>query len=303
MTPADPSSSPPAQLLSDHLLSIHLLFVWIITLVFCWKVFPTIFSSSVSSAAPRSSKHSQVSRSPPSVPGSYPPSSSGDCPPPHSTNKAAMARHSVSSSKKLVSHLQLEACTKAKEAGKHPSYTSLVLSLIHHYNLDVNDPVLANSFTIFHCACLSGSLELVSSLSPIADIHRLTDHGDSPLYLAVYAAAHKAGKAGDPEQHGVEVVQHLLQAGSKVNQTNLAGFTALYQASRLSCPELVRILLDWGADAQSGTEAKAGGSTRNMSIISRSCSVVTRSMTNKVDRGEGLNKSVMMKGHTQKQKK
>ena len=69
-----------------------------------------------------------------------------------------MARHSGSSSKKLISHLQLEACTKAKEAGKHPSYTSLVLSLIHHYNLDVNDPVLANSFTIFHCACLSGSL-------------------------------------------------------------------------------------------------------------------------------------------------
>ena len=137
----------------------------------------------------------------------------------------------------------------------------------------------------------------------MADIHRLTDHGDSPLYLAVYAAAHKAGRAGDHGQAGVEVVQHLLQAGSKVNQTNLAGFTALHQASRLSCPELVRILLDWGADAQSGTEAKAGGSTRNMSIISRSCSVVTRSMTNKVDRGEGLNKSVMMKGHTQKQKK
>ena len=205
----------------------------------------------------------------------------------------------MSSSKKLISHLQLEACTKAKEAGKHPSYTSLVLSLIHHYNLDVNKPVLANSFTIFHCACLSGSLELVSSLSPMADIHRLTDHGDSPLYLAVYAAAHKAGRAGDHGQAGVEVVQHLLQAGSKVNQTNLAGFTALHQASRLSCPELVRILLDWGADAQGG----AGGSSRNMSIISRSCSVVTRSMTNKVDRGEGLYKSVMMRGNTQKQRK
>ena len=73
----------------------------------------------------------------------------------------------MSSSKKLISQLQLEACTKAKEAGKHPSYTSLVLSLIHHYNLDVNEPVLANSFTIFHCGSLSGSLEMVSSLSSI----------------------------------------------------------------------------------------------------------------------------------------
>jgi hypothetical protein len=210
----------------------------------------------------------------------------------------------VSSSKKLISHLQLEACTKAKEAGKHPSYTSLVLSLIHHYNLDVNEPVLANSFTIFHCACLSGSLELVSSLSPMADIHRLTDHGDSPLYLAVYAAAHKAERGGDHGQAGVEVVQHLLQAGSQVNQINLAGLTPLHQASRLSCPELVRILLDWGADPQGGAVARAGGSTRNnMSTISRSCSVVTRSMTNKVDRGEDLNKSVLMRVHVQKQKK
>ena len=40
-----------------------------------------------------------------------------------------------------------------------------------------------------------------------------------------------------------------------------------------------------------------------MSIISRSCSVVTRSMTNKVDMGEDLNKSVLMRVHTQKQKK
>ena len=64
------------------------------------------------------------------------------------------------------------------------------------------------------------------------DIHRLTYHGDSLLYLAVYAAAHKAGRAGDHRQAGVEVVQHLLQAGSEVNQTNLAGLTALHQASR-----------------------------------------------------------------------
>ena len=114
----------------------------------------------------------------------------------------------------------------------------------------------------------------------------------------------KAGRAGDHGQAGVEVVQHLLQAGSQVNQTNLAGLTALHQASRLSCPELVRILLDWGADPQGGAVARAGGSTRNnMSTISRSCSVVTRSMTNKVDRGEDLNKSVLMRVHVQKQKK
>ena len=303
MTQLDSSPPPPSnQLLPDNLLSLHLLLVWLLTLVFCWKVFPAIFTSTGSSATSSSSteeKHPEYSprwsRSPRS--------SREESPPPihplPPTPLPAQSKHSVSSNKKLISQLQVEVCTKAKEAGKHPSYIPLVLNLIHHYNLDVNTPVLANNFTIFHCACLSGSLELVSSLSPMADIHCLTDHGDSPLYLAVYAAAHKAGRAGDHGQAGVEVVQHLLQAGSKVNQTNLAGFTALHQASRLSCPELVRILLDWGADAQTG----AGGSTRNMSIISRSCSLVTRSMTNKVDRGEGLNKSVMMRGNTQKRRK
>ena len=199
----------------------------------------------------------------------------------------------------------MEVRTKAKEAGKYPSYIPLVLNLIHHYNLDVNTPVLANSFTIFHCACLSGSLELVSSLSPMADIHRLTDHEDSPLYLAVYAAAHKAGRAGDHGQAGVEVVQHLLQAGSQVNQTNLAGFTALHQAHRLSCPELVRLLLDWGADAKAGVGDRSMGSSMSMSIISRSYSVATRSITNKQMKGGGdrLNQSVVDNNYKLKQRK
>ena len=125
----------------------------------------------------------------------------------------------------------------------------------------------------------------------MADIHHLTDHGDSPLYLAVYAAGHKAGKAGGHDVGGLEVVQHLLQAGSQVNQTNLAGVTALHQASRLSYPELVRLLLDWGADQKLGLMDRTGGSIRNMSILSRSSSVMTRSMTNKA---EGLNRSLMV---------
>ena len=197
----------------------------------------------------------------------------------------------------MIHQLQVEACTKAKEAGKHPSYTSLVLSLVHHYNLDVNKPVLSNSFTIFHCSCLSSSLELVSSLSPLADIHRLTDHGDSPLYLAVYAAAHKAGRAADHGQAGVEVVRHLLQAGSQVNQANRAGLTALHQAYRLASTEVVRLLLDWGADPQAGAVDRSVESSRSMSVMSRSCSVVTRSMTSMVgrDRGEGFNQSVMLR--------
>ena len=282
MTQFDSSSPPPNnQLLPDNLLSLHLLLVWLLTLFFCWKVFPAIFTSTVSSAPSSSSTEdknpnysSRVSRSTRSSREESPPTLHS-LPPP--TFLPVQSRHSVSSNRKLISKLQLEVCTKAKEAGNHPSYIPLVLNLIHHYNLDVNNPVLADSFTIFHCACLSGTLELVSSLSPMADMHCLTDHGDSPLYLAVYAAAHKAGRAGDHGQAGVEVVQHLLQAGSQVNQTNLAGLTALHQASRLSCPELVRILLDWGADPQGW----------DRSIISRRYSMAARFSTNKQIKGGG----------------
>ena len=36
-------------------------------------------------------------------------------------------------SQAFLSQLEREVCCKAKEAGKHPSYTGLVLSLVHNY--------------------------------------------------------------------------------------------------------------------------------------------------------------------------
>ena len=60
--------------------------------------------------------------------------------------------------------MELEVCGKAKEAGKCPSYTGLVLTFVHNYNIDnINKPAPG---CMFHCALLSISLELVSSLSP-----------------------------------------------------------------------------------------------------------------------------------------
>jgi len=302
MTELDASQTghPPNSLLSNNLLSIHLFLIWLLTLVFCWKVFPAIFTTTTTSSSPSITTDKRLPERPSPSPveksnnaqwNNYHVPTTTLSPPSPPPGKSKHKQSIPSPSKKLVSQLQLEACAKAKEAGKHPSYVALVLNLVHHYSLDINEPVLANSFTIFHCSCLSGSLELVSSLSPMADVHRLTDHGDSPLYLAVYAAAHKSSKSGGKSAEGIEVVQHLLQAGSQVNQANLAGFTALHQASRLSCPELVRMLLDWGADQQVGVMDRTVGSTRNMSIITRQSSVMTRSMTSKAG---GLNRSSRM---------
>ena len=138
--------------------------------------------------------------------------------------------------------LEVEVCEKAKEAGKHPSYTGLVLSLVHNYNLDINKPVLPKPkrMTIFHCACLSGNLELVSSLSPLAELDQNTSQEESPLYLAVYAAGHRLAEQPQGEGEGLEVVRHLLQAGSDLNTVNTAGLTALHQAQKQGHANMIR---------------------------------------------------------------
>ena len=50
--------------------------------------------------------------------------------------------------RKLLQSLCREACSKAKDAGRHPSYVPLCLTLVHHYNLDVNSPVLSNGLWV-----------------------------------------------------------------------------------------------------------------------------------------------------------
>ena len=95
----------------------------------------------------------------------------------------------LSTSEGLVETMAMEACRKAREAGRHPSYGQLCLTLVHHYSLDINSPAAAGGLTIFHCACLSGRRELVSALLPLALMEVLTEHGESALHLAVSAAS------------------------------------------------------------------------------------------------------------------
>ena len=63
--------------------------------------------------------------------------------------------------------------------------------MVRNCSLDINRRVLDGSYSVFHCACLSCSLELVRALLPLADLQLTTARGDSALYLAVYAAAHR----------------------------------------------------------------------------------------------------------------
>ena len=192
-----------------------------------------------------------------------------------------------SDNQKFTSQLELEVCGKAKEAGKHPSYVGLVLTLVHNYNIDINKPVLSGGYSIFHCALLSTSLDLVTSLSPMADLDLLTSHGDSPLYLAVYAAAHRLRSLPASCQEGLEIAQHLLEAGCDVNLANKAGWSALHQASRLGHERMIRLLLDWGAEMRSGTSHNntlPSSRKHDISLLSTCSSVVTRSMSKRKER-------------------
>ena len=343
------------MVLSDSKMFLHLMIVWLVSVVFCWKIFPmfhsrkkkeTLGDDNTSGNVRKQSTSDEVSdieddnllatstkvnldqssfsppamMSPPSLPmkkstkssrlssaasaASSPklPSRKSSAAPSPTLPSPLNASRTKSPKKDFLSQLELEVCGKAKEAGKHPSYTSLVLTLVHNYNLDINKTVLSNNYTIFHCACLSCNLELVSSLSPLADLGVVTGQGDSPLYLAVYAASHRLRSLPGSCQDGLEIIKHLVSLGCDVNKSNLAGWTPLHQASRLGHQKMVRLLLDSGAEMRSGRDTSMMNTTTNImnsttnimnsSIISRCSSVVTRSMSKREKAEvEGLDKS------------
>ena len=55
-------------------------------------------------------------------------------------------------------------------------------------------------------------------------------------------------------QEGLDVVHHLISAGCDVNKANKSGWTPLHQASRLGYQQLVRFLLDYGAEMKTSND-------------------------------------------------
>ena len=290
--------------LTDSKIFLHLLLAWIVSLLFCLKIFPLFFSTkslNKSQDAKRDVKDYSENKSRNLMPPPPGLSSSRSCVQnvnsPEVPSKLNESRIR-SDNKKFTSQLELEVCGKAKEAGKHPSYVGLVLTLVHNYNIDINKPVLGGGYSVFHCALLSTSLELVTSLSPMADLDIVTSQGDSPLYLAVYAAAHRLRSLPASCQEGLEIVQHLLEAGCDVNTANKAGWSALHQASRLGHERMIRLLLDWGAEmrssgAQSHNNTLPSSRKHDISLLSSCSSVVTRSMSKRKERSTSNGKMLL----------
>ena len=284
-------------LLSDSKVFVHLLLAWIVSVVFCCKIFPLFHRSSSAASNIKDRGDDGDIREEDKVEDldrdramMSPPTSSGvnAFPSPRSLNTVTTStalvleeshRRSYSLSPRtpgsrhqrslltqekspdasFLAQLVRDLCSKAKDAGRHPSYAPLVITNVLNYNLDINKIVLSNNLSIFHCACLSCNLELVTSLAPMADLTKATRQGETPVYLAVYAASYRAKDKALPrtsqEEEGIEVVKYLLEQGCEVNRANDAGKTALHHAMRLGHSALVRTLLDWGAETMSGHDS------------------------------------------------
>ena len=95
-----------------------------------------------------------------------------------------------------------------------------------------------NGFTPLHHACNRGHGAVVSELlraHPLL-LHALTDTGDSPLHLAVYAG-------------NMLTVEQLLDRGADIDCSNNDGESPLFYAARKAMPAVVRLLLQRGANA------------------------------------------------------
>jgi len=158
-----------------------------------------------------------------------------------SFESSPISRHMES----LTETLSLEVASKAQHCGDDPHVVQLCVNLVQHYNLDVDHRLPPRGLSIFHQACRSGSPHLVASLVQLANISRQTGRGETPLYLAVQAAAERTMISERAED--LEVVRILLEGGANVDASTNLGITPLQEASRRGCTSLVRLLLDWGA--------------------------------------------------------
>jgi hypothetical protein len=86
----------------------------------------------------------------------------------------------------------------------------LCLNLIRKLNVDINEVICSNGFTLFHFACISGSYELLVALLPTANLAINTYNGDSPLFLAACAASWFETHLGCGPGYGILSVSWLI---------------------------------------------------------------------------------------------
>jgi ankyrin repeat protein len=157
----------------------------------------------------------------------------------------------------LVEHYA-DVDSRDKE-GKTPLY--LLLEVSRHNNDDILDLVrfllehctdvnirTTDEWTLLHEAAFWGKLEIVRVLLDHGANAKLeTEEGETALHLV------SRGKY-DSEEHGVSVVQLLLDRGVDVNALDKVAWTSLHCAALKGMIKVTRLLLDLGANAKLETE-------------------------------------------------
>eukprot|EP00058_Branchiostoma_floridae_P004192 XP_002589680.1 hypothetical protein BRAFLDRAFT_100807 [Branchiostoma floridae] len=164
-----------------------------------------------------------------------------------------------------------------------PGYATRVAEEVERRQLDINQTLPSTGMSLFLCACLSGSHELVRKLikkgadmkvrsAAGADTKVRSSAGDSALYLTVYcctcshlfihtctgADMQVRSAAGDSalylavygctcsHQTDLSLVRILIDAGCDVNAANDRGNTPLHQAAMSGNIPLIKLLLKHG---------------------------------------------------------
>ena len=101
----------------------------------------------------------------------------------------------------------------------------------------------------------SGSPDVIRALLAAgADVHLTTADKTTPLMVAAGLGRRVGGAAGNHERRGPQLplmeegVQILVEAGSDLNTTNEANFTALHGAAFIGSNDVIEYLVEQGAD-------------------------------------------------------
>jgi ankyrin repeat protein len=157
----------------------------------------------------------------------------------------------------LVEHYA-DVDSRDKE-GKTPLY--LLLEVSRHDNDDILDLVrfllehctdvnirTMDEWTLLHGAAFWGKLEIVKVvLDHGANAMLKTKKGETALHLVSRGEYHS-------EEHGVSVVQLLLERGVDVNAQDKVAWTSLHCAALKGMLKVTQVLLDHGANAKLETE-------------------------------------------------
>ncbi|CAH1788961.1 unnamed protein product [Owenia fusiformis] len=138
-------------------------------------------------------------------------------------------------------HSTLSLFDLAKTAYE-PGHTEALIKKLELSSYDINFALPSNGLSLFLCSCLSGQRRLIRYLLKYgADLKVCTKDGDSAFYLGTYGVLNST-------DNDIAVLKDLLAAGCNVNQRNNRGYTALHRAASKGNKDVVKFLLENGAD-------------------------------------------------------